>query len=123
MSHPLKPADEPSNAIQLGHFTRVAFGLGGIPVGIVTAAIGMFVLLYYNRVLGVPAGLVGTALALALLFDGISDPLTGYASDKFRSRWGRRHPFMYFAILPVSFLVYLLWNPPHESLDAQGLFV
>ena len=83
----------------------------------------MFVMLYYNLVLGVPAGLVGTALAIALVFDGISDPLVGFASDKLRSRWGRRHPFMYFAILPVSMLVYLLWNPPHETLDPQGLFV
>jgi GPH family glycoside/pentoside/hexuronide:cation symporter len=92
-------------------------------VGIVSAGIAMFVMLYYNLVLGVPAGLVGTALAVALIFDGISDPLVGFASDKFRSRWGRRHPFMYFAILPVSLLVYLLWNPPHETLDPQGMFI
>ena len=59
----------------------------------------MFVLVYYSRVLGLSAGLVGTALAIALIFDAISDPLVGYASDKFRSRWGKRHPFMYFACL------------------------
>ncbi len=104
-------------------FTRIVYGAGGVAGSAVSAGLGMFVMLYYNRVLGVSAGLVGTALAIALLFDGVSDPLVGYASDKFRSRWGRRHPFMYFAVLPVAFLVYLLWNPPHESLDADGLFV
>lgn len=126
MSDMLKPvarAGESPHSAHVRRFTRIVYGSGGVTGGIISVGLGMFVLVYYSRVLGLSAGLVGTALAIALIFDAISDPLVGYASDKFRSRWGRRHPFMYFAILPVSFLVYLLWNPPHESLDAQGLFV
>lgn len=101
----------------------MSFGLSGAAVGIVSSGLSTFVLLYYNMALGLSAGLVGTALAISLVFDAISDPLVGFASDKFRSRWGRRHPFMYVAILPVSALVYFLWNPPYESLDEQGLFI
>ena len=120
------PKSGPSESTQfppVQRLTRILYGMGGITGGMVSFGLGMFVLVYYSRVLGLSAGLVGTVLAIALIFDAISDPLVGYASDKFRSRWGRRHPFMYFASLPVSFLVYLLWNPPHESLDPQGLFV
>ena len=95
-------------------FTRIFYGMGGVTAGMVSVGLGMFVLVYYSRVLGLSAGLVGTALAIALIFDAISDPLVGYASDKFRSRWGRRHPFMYVACLPISALVYFLWNPPLE---------
>tara|TARA_B110000003_G_scaffold218738_1_gene218434 strand:+ start:222 stop:1730 length:1509 start_codon:yes stop_codon:yes gene_type:complete len=123
MSRPDELAGEPIKSIQIGPLTRMAYGTGGIAGGVISAGLSMFVLLYYSRVLGVSAGLVGTALAIALCFDALSDPLVGYASDKFRSRWGRRHPFMYFAILPVSLLVYLLWNPPLELLDSQGLFI
>jgi hypothetical protein len=39
---------------------------------------------------------------MALVLDGIFDPLVGYASDHLHSRWGRRHPFMYAAALPVA---------------------
>ncbi len=123
MSNPIERHGAGADSDQPVSFTRLAYGVGGVAGGIVSAGLSSFVMLYYNRVLGVPAGLVGTALAIALIFDGISDPLVGYASDKFRSRWGRRHPFMYFAILPLTVLVYLIWNPPHESLDPQGLFI
>jgi len=73
---------------------------------------GSFILIYYSRVLGAPPGLVGAALAIALVFDGVSDPIIGYMSDNTKSRWGRRHPYMYFAILPVTLLCWAIWNPP-----------
>jgi Na+/melibiose symporter-like transporter len=73
---------------------------------------GSFVLVYYSRVLGAPPGLVGAALAIALVFDGVSDPFIGYMSDNTKSRWGRRHPYMYIAIVPVTLLCWAVWNPP-----------
>ncbi len=66
--------------------------------------------------------MVGSALAIALAFDAVSDPLVGYFSDNLRSRWGRRHPLIYFSILPVALLFYLLWNPPLESPSSETLF-
>ena len=103
--------------------TRVIYGVGGMPAGIINASLNFFLLLYYNLVLEAPAPLVGLALAIALVFDAISDPLVGYASDHLRSRWGRRHPFMYLAILPLGLLFYALWNPPLELLGTDGLFL
>ena len=102
--------------------TRAFYGIGAMPAMIVTNSLASFVLLYYNLVLGVPAPLVGTALAIALVIDGISDPIVGYASDRLRSRLGRRHPFMYLAILPLGLFFYLLWNPPLDLLGPDGLF-
>ena len=79
---------EPTGLAQSQGLTRIFYGMGGVSGGMVSVGLGMFVLVYYSRVLGLSAGLVGTALAIALIFDAISDPLVGYASDKFRSRWG-----------------------------------
>ena len=58
-------------------------------------AIGAFMLLYYNQILGVSATAVSIAAGTALFLDAISDPLMGAYSDQFKSRLGRRHPFMY----------------------------
>ncbi|MDH3643342.1 MAG: MFS transporter, partial [Gammaproteobacteria bacterium] len=63
----------------------------------------------------------GLAILIAMLFDAISDPLVGVWSDNTRSRWGRRHPFMYGAALPVAFVYFFLWNPP--ALTEFQLFV
>ena len=46
---------------------------------------------------------------LALVFDAISDPIVGYASDNLHFRWGRRHPFMYAPALVVVYLISLLF--------------
>ena len=47
------------------------------------------------------------------MFDACIDPLIGQVSDNLRSRWGRRHPFMYAAALPFALAYLALWNPPH----------
>lgn len=80
-----------------------------------------FLLIFYSQVLGVDAPLVGLALLIALSVDAISDPLVGYFSDNTHSRWGRRHPWMYAAIIPITFAYYFLWSPP-SGLSGNELF-
>ena len=62
--------------------------------------------------IGLDATRVGLALTIALVLDAISDPIVGYWSDNFRSRWGRRHPFMYASAIPITVSYFLLWSPP-----------
>lgn len=95
--------------------------MGSIAFGVKDNGFGVFLLLYYNQVLGLPAGLAGTALVVALFVDAFIDPLVGHLSDNLHSRWGRRHPFMYAAAVPVAVVYAFLWNPPH--LGQQGLFL
>ena len=71
--------------------------------------------------LGVAAGLCGTAFLIASIFDAISDPLVGALSDSVRTRWGRRHPFMFAAAFPLAACFYLLYQPP-GGISQQGLF-
>ena len=52
----------------------------------------VFVLFYYKQVLGLSGTLTGLAIAISIIWDGISDPLIGAWSDRLRSRIGRRHP-------------------------------
>ena len=52
------------------------------------------------------------ALGIALVFDAISDPLIGAWSDRFNSRLGRRHPFIYASIIPLSLSFYFLFTEP-----------
>jgi glycoside/pentoside/hexuronide:cation symporter, GPH family len=101
--------------------TRLAFGVGGIADGVKNNGFDYFLLFFYSQVLGVPAAHVATALFIALIVDAVSDPVVGYWSDNFRSRLGRRHPFMYAAMLPVAIAYYFAWNPP-AGLTGSELF-
>ncbi|MEX0341930.1 MAG: MFS transporter [Erythrobacter sp.] len=107
-------ADKPSVWLKLAH------GSGAAAFGIKNNGFDYFLLLFYGTVIGLEPGLVGLAILIALVVDAISDPLVGYWSDNFRSRWGRRHPFMYAAALPVALSYFLLWNPPDWG--QTGLF-
>ena len=100
---------------------KLAHGSGAAAFGIKNGGFDYFLLLFYGTVIGLEPGLVGLAILIALVVDAISDPLVGYWSDNFRSRWGRRHPFMYAAALPVALSYFLLWNPPDWG--QAGLFV
>lgn len=107
-------SDKPGTALKLAH------GFGATAFGIKNNGFDYFLLLFYGTVIGLEPGLVGLALMIALVFDALSDPLVGYWSDNLKSRWGRRHPLMYGAALPVALTYFLLWNPP--ELGQAGLF-
>ncbi|MBO6557416.1 MAG: MFS transporter [Pseudomonadales bacterium] len=107
---------------QVSWRVRLAFGVGQLPEGIKSAAFGFFLLFYYNQVLGLSGTLSGIAIFIALLFDAVSDPLVGALSDVTRSRFGRRHPYMYAAAIPFAASFYFLFAPP-EGLSEMGLFI
>jgi glycoside/pentoside/hexuronide:cation symporter, GPH family len=101
--------------------TRIYYGIGSISEGVKDTAFNVFLLFYYNNVLGLSGTLVGAAIFIALCVDAITDPLMGVISDNTRSRLGRRHPYMYFSALPVAASFALLFMPP-DSLQDMGLF-
>src|ERR1700685_331668 len=93
-------------------WTNILYGIGSIAFGIHLTVLTSVLLLFYNQVAGLPAAWVGGAMALTLIFDAICDPLIGEWSDHTRSRWGRRHPFMYASALPAAGAFYFLVDPP-----------
>jgi Na+/melibiose symporter-like transporter len=101
--------------------TMVAFGLGFIANSVMARGLATFLMVFYNQVMGLPAAWVGLGTGVALLVDAMVDPGVGYISDHVRTRWGRRHPFMYAAAAPVAILFFLLWNPP-AGLEPGALF-
>lgn len=107
---------------RLGLPTKLAYGFGSIAYGIKENGFSTLLLLFYNQVVGLPADQVGLAIMAALVFDAFVDPVIGHLSDHLRSRWGRRHPFMYASAIPIGVLYLLLWNPPRGAPAFETLF-
>jgi len=111
----------PSNP-QLGLGVKLSYGVGSIAYGVAGQALSTSIItIYLNQVVGMPAGLVGAAIMLSVIIDAVIDPLIGRWSDNTRSRWGRRHPFMYASAIPVGLAFFMLWHPP-AGLSNQTLF-
>ncbi len=100
------------------------FGVGQVAEGIKTCAFATFLMFYYNQVLGLSSDLAGAAIALALVFDAITDPIVGSVSDRWQGALGRRHPFLYASAVPLGLAFILLFVPlvSIESAGQGGLF-
>jgi GPH family glycoside/pentoside/hexuronide:cation symporter len=105
----------------LGWDTKLLYGLGAAATGIKTRSFASFLMIFYNQGLGLSAALVSSAIAIATMLDSFFDPLVGQTSDNWRSKWGRRHPFMYVGILPTTVAFFFIWSPP-PGLDGIHLF-
>ena len=97
--------------------TKIYQGFGGIVNSHKDFAFGTFLLLYYSQILGVSASLVSVVIAISLFIDAITDPVVGSISDNYKSRLGRRHPFMLGAALPFGITMYFLFAPPSGLSD------
>jgi Na+/melibiose symporter-like transporter len=114
-------SEQPAKAELESVRTKLFYGFGSVAFGIKDNGFQTILLPFYSLVLHMPAQLVGLAIAIAFIFDAFLDPIVGQLSDNLHSRWGRRHPLMYAAAVPVAVSYLLLWNPPHWSMD--GMFI
>lgn len=88
---------------------------GSIAFGIKDNGFAVFLLTFYNQVLGMDAWKVSLALVIALVADALVDPFIGNLSDRTYTRWGRRLPWLYAAPLPLAVAWYFLWAPPLDG--------
>ena len=98
----------------------MAFGIGASGEAIYLALSNAFIVIFYNQIIGLNNALIGLAIMLAMIGDAISDPLVGIVSDRWRSRLGRRHPFLIAAPVPLALALYFTFNPPQWLLDMSS---
>lgn len=104
----------PVGACRLSMSTRLFYGFGSVAYGVKDSGFSYFLTFFYAQVIGLPAQTVGFAIMVALVLDAFIDPIVGQLSDNTRSKWGRRHPWMYAAAIPVAVSYLLIWNPPTD---------
>lgn len=99
---------------QLPLSSKMGYGVGQLGEGITTVIFGTFTLFFFNQIIGVSATLTAIALAVAIAFDAVSDPVAGSISDRLKSRWGRRLPMMASSSVPLALAIIALFNPPAD---------
>ncbi|MGC9360285.1 MAG: MFS transporter [Anaerolineae bacterium] len=103
-------------ATRLPRRTKLAYGMGDIGFSLTSTLIAVYYLIFLTDVVGLRAGLAGTAIMVAKQWDWINDPIVGHISDRTRSRWGRRRPYLLFGLVPFAIVFTLMWwRPPISS--------
>jgi glycoside/pentoside/hexuronide:cation symporter, GPH family len=90
-------------------YRKLAYGVADLGFSITGTLIGAYFLVFLTDVAGLRPALAGLAILIARQWDWINDPVIGHISDRTKSRWGRRRPFLLFGFIPFGILFTLLW--------------
>lgn len=100
----------------LPFFTKLVFGSGDWSIATFGTLRQLFYAIFLTDVVGLDARLASVAALLGIVWDALNDPLVGTLSDRVRTRWGRRRPFLlWFAVPYGAAFVMLWWAPPFEN--------
>lgn len=75
-------------------YNKIGYGSGDIGGNVVYAFLTFFVMIYLTDSIGLNSGIIGTLMAVAKIFDGISDVIFGALIDKTHTKMGKARPWM-----------------------------
>jgi len=107
---------------KLPFWTKLGFGICDLGGNLFFTMMGFYLLFFMTDVVGLAAGLAGTALMIGKIWDAVTDPTIGFISDKTRTRWGRRRPFMFVGSLLLFVTMILMFTAPGYETQGQ-LFI
>jgi GPH family glycoside/pentoside/hexuronide:cation symporter len=108
----------------LSFWTKLAYGTGDWGTAGYGTLRQIFYAIFLTDVVGLEPRLASVAALIGIIWDAINDPIVGMISDRVRTRWGRRRPFLLFFSIPFGLSFLLLWYaPPFESQIAKAIFI
>jgi GPH family glycoside/pentoside/hexuronide:cation symporter len=106
----------------------LAFGAGSVANGVFAVVPGLLLMFYMTNFLGIDIALATVAVFAPKVVDVITDPMMGLISDRTRTRWGRRRPYMFIAALMIAPVFIMMFSAPEATPDenywhVMGFFI
>ncbi|MDJ0583105.1 MFS transporter [Crocosphaera sp.] len=95
---------------KLNFSTKLAYGIGELSGSLPSNILVFFFLFFLTDIAGLKPGVAGIIVMTGKIWDAINDPLIGWLSDRTRSRFGRRYPWMILGSIPLGLSCVLLWT-------------
>ena len=102
--------------------TKIAYAAPAYALEVVGIPIYVYIHKVYTDVIGINVMIMGYILLSVRIFDAITDPAIGFISDRAKTPFGRRRPFILVGSFFVSLSMYLLFNPPETSASYSVLW-
>ncbi len=107
----------------LTFWNKIAYGFGDTGFSLTSTIVAAYFAIFLTDVVGIAPGIAAIAIFIGRTWDYINDPLFGYLSDRTRTRWGRRRPFLLFGAIPFALCFLLMWyRPPLENQVALAVY-
>ncbi len=114
-----------ANAVseKLSRGRKLLYGMGDWGFSLSSTILSVYFLMFLTDVVHLDLALAAAAIFVGRSWDWINDPLVGYLTDRTRSRWGRRRPYLLFGFIPFGLGFTLLWwIPPLHSPGALAFY-
>ena len=102
---------------------KLAFASGEVGDNMALNTFSFLLFTFYFAVVGIPTPMMISGFILWAVWNAINDPLIGYLSDRTKSRWGRRIPWMIGATIPLGVLMILLFIPMTTYDQSHSVFI
>jgi glycoside/pentoside/hexuronide:cation symporter, GPH family len=100
---------------------KIAYGAGDSGFSLTATALALLYLYFLINVVGLDPRAAGIAIGIGRVWDAFNDLFVGTLSDRTRSRWGRRRPYLLFGAIPLGIAFMLMWLVPPT--DQQTLLL
>ena len=102
--------------LRLPVWKKIIYGTGDWSTASFGTLRQLFYAIFLTDVVGLEPRLASFVALVGVTWDAINDPIIGTLTDRARTRWGRRRPFLLFFAIPygLSFLLFW-WAPPIEN--------
>ncbi|MFZ5912424.1 MAG: MFS transporter [Chloroflexota bacterium] len=98
---------------KLSSWTKLAYGVADFGFAFTDSAIAVLFAIFLTDIVGLTAAQAALAVFVGRSWDYINDPIIGHFTDRTRSRWGRRRPYLLFGFIPFALaFVMMWWIPP-----------
>lgn len=108
---------------KIGAGEKAAFAVGEIYGSGGVAILSLLYLWFLVSIIQIPAGIAGTIIMLARIWDAFSDPLMGSISDNTRTKFGRRRPYIFISAFLIIVALFLLFMPIGNWTNLTGKVV
>lgn len=102
--------------------SKCGYGSAAVGDAMAYTFTGTYLLFFLTTVAGIKPAMAGTITVIAAIWDAVINPVFGYISDNFSSRFGRRRPFMFGSVLPLMACIVLLFTATEFSYELRVIY-
>jgi GPH family glycoside/pentoside/hexuronide:cation symporter len=111
---------DPADKDKLPLSVALGWGMGTLNIAILFNSKNVLLLKFLTDHLGIAAAVAGGLMAIAKIFDAITDPLMGMLSDRTNTRIGRRRPYLLVGTLMCAASMLILFAPPSWAIGSEA---